>query len=83
LIYGGFGIAKTVSVVLFNYLSAIINKFVYQSFLNDAQSERKLLMENNLITSVPKIFYLSVNVNDDYSALKSLIIAQATELPKN
>jgi len=51
---------------MFNYLSSIINNFVYQSFLDGTKKkELNLLKNNNLLICIPKLFYWSMNLSDD------------------
>jgi hypothetical protein len=60
LIYGGFGIGKTAALIIFNYLSAIINEFIYKS--SSEQWELNLLRNLNLLTEIPKLFYWSLDL---------------------
>lgn len=82
--YGGFGIGKTVSLVLFNYLSCIINKYTFDSFKDqEMNKEYKFLKENYLNWNVPKLFYWSLRFEDDYSQLRQIVLQQASELDQN
>jgi hypothetical protein len=33
--YGGYGISKTIAIVLFHHLSSIVNKYIYRAFSNE------------------------------------------------
>jgi hypothetical protein len=61
-IYGAFGISKTFALVIFYYLSSIINKFVYRAHTNKLlKIELELLQKDFLDKNVPKLFYWSLN----------------------
>jgi len=62
LLYGDYGISKTVSIILLHQLSSIVNQYFYIAHSSKEQmKELNSLIERKLIKAIPKIFYYSSN----------------------
>jgi hypothetical protein len=88
LIYGGFGISKTVSIILLVHLSALVHKFLYEASLpeNAQQREELAKLKDHIFTALPRFWYWSFDSEEariQTFPLSKIILEQATELPQH